>query len=1017
VLDNIVDMPRRSLRRRKPDAVTLADCARDARRWELAAQFYRKALDRDPRNAPIWVQYGHAVKESGGLRDPERLAQAEAAYRMALSLDPRTADTYLQLGHAQKLQGKTEQAQAAYLRAFALDPSMSDPLAELGSLGWNNAQLSELRTLLGPDAADAADSPQHGRVDAVAPATGALFSTEREVTSDLHFNVDKVLINDGLLLEGWIFHETKEIENLSVVVLHEGISQVTRATGGRPRGDVFKDWKHEQAKRSGFLVGNLEPIELHTQDVNKISLCVKLAGVPHDLLIDLCELRMVDNAWTIQRRTETCTGAIQITQYSTGAVRSLGDALSVIAPSPRYAPRLPQPVTILVSVYQGKEYLRPFFTSLFINTQSAFSLILVDNGNEDATIRAYLRALAAAHDNATLLRVEANRGYVGAMCLAIEYAPPGQHVAVLNTDTVLPPNWLERLLGPIFADPTVASTTPFTNAGTVCSFPEIGVDNPPLLSLPTEAIDAAFAQVRGEKLQIELPSGVGFCMAHNRAAIDKIGWYDLNAFGQGYGEENDWCLRARRAGFRNILVPNLFIYHKHGGVYGDEKQALLEKSLSIIHQRYPNYGEDVAVFFNTDPVGRIRALVAFLLTCRHARGRRILLFDHGRGGGSNFFSDQLVAKLIAEGHSLSLVSWNDSALTITLMTENGSYKFKMADLREIHDLAQHVRYDDIIINQLVDIPDIVVSIEFILNLTANTNAHLTVYIHDYFWVCPSVNLLNFEGVFCDIPDLSVCKICSNKNHHFPIEASDRRDFNMTVWRSQMGRVLSAAERVVCFSHEGARRLQKVYLLAPEKVKVLPHFADYFYPPVEFRISAERVLNIAVVGGIHEAKGAGVVRRLAEAIKARGDGSVRLTVIGTIEAEVEDLGVTVTGLYSREGLSAELERHGINLVLMPSVWPETFCYVVEEVMSLGLPLAVFDIGAPAERVGLYPKGAVLPICDGEALLDALLGCARRLIWNHADNQDASIARPDVAVMSSGDRGRLGLSSSVEPFQKR
>src|SRR5271167_5136651 len=97
-LDWIIDLPRLGLMRRKPDVITLADRARDAGQWGLAAQLYCKALARNPRNPPIWVQYGHALKESGELRDPEKLAEAEVAYRQALSLDPSSADSYLQLG-------------------------------------------------------------------------------------------------------------------------------------------------------------------------------------------------------------------------------------------------------------------------------------------------------------------------------------------------------------------------------------------------------------------------------------------------------------------------------------------------------------------------------------------------------------------------------------------------------------------------------------------------------------------------------------------------------------------------------------------------------------------------------------------------------------------------------------------------------------------------------------------------------------------------------------------------------
>jgi tetratricopeptide (TPR) repeat protein len=147
VLDRIVDLRRLGLLRRRPSAVALADQARGREQWELAAELYRKALNRNPRNQPIWVQYGHALKESGERRDPDKLAQAESAYRRALSLDPGISDTYLQLGHVLKFQSKTEEAQAAYLRAFALCPSVSHPLQELSGLGWSKAQIAELRGL------------------------------------------------------------------------------------------------------------------------------------------------------------------------------------------------------------------------------------------------------------------------------------------------------------------------------------------------------------------------------------------------------------------------------------------------------------------------------------------------------------------------------------------------------------------------------------------------------------------------------------------------------------------------------------------------------------------------------------------------------------------------------------------------------------------------------------------------------------------------------------------------------
>jgi hypothetical protein len=125
-------MPRFGWKRAKPSVITLADRARDASQWELAAAFYRDALNRKPENPPIWVQYGHALKEAG------HLLEAETAYRRAIAYREQDADSHLQLGHVLKIQGKQEEARAEYLRAFALDSSLDGASAESAQLGWSN---------------------------------------------------------------------------------------------------------------------------------------------------------------------------------------------------------------------------------------------------------------------------------------------------------------------------------------------------------------------------------------------------------------------------------------------------------------------------------------------------------------------------------------------------------------------------------------------------------------------------------------------------------------------------------------------------------------------------------------------------------------------------------------------------------------------------------------------------------------------------------------------------------------
>ena len=89
-------------------------------------------------NAPeMWVQYGHALKESGNV------AEAEAAYRKSIDIDPDSADAYLQLGHALKIQGRIDDAAGAYFRSLALDPAPRHPRDELIALGWTAKRIEQ----------------------------------------------------------------------------------------------------------------------------------------------------------------------------------------------------------------------------------------------------------------------------------------------------------------------------------------------------------------------------------------------------------------------------------------------------------------------------------------------------------------------------------------------------------------------------------------------------------------------------------------------------------------------------------------------------------------------------------------------------------------------------------------------------------------------------------------------------------------------------------------------------------
>ena len=200
---------------------------------------------------------------------------------------------------------------------------------------------------------------------------------------------------------------------------------------------------------------------------------------------------------------------------------------------------------------------------------------------------------------------------------------------------------------PIFENDQVASTTPFSNAATILSFPEPNRDNrvPPDLSIVD--IASAFARLDpGFGVALDLPSGVGFCMGINGRIWREVGPFDAAAFGAGYGEEIDWCLRAGATGGRHVLAADLFVYHFHGGSFPGEMRAeLVRRNMRTVNDRWQHFYGALARFNHFDACEPLRksAILAMALA---REARPLIVLDHEPGSAR---ADDLIEKAMADG--------------------------------------------------------------------------------------------------------------------------------------------------------------------------------------------------------------------------------------------------------------------------------------------------------------------------------------------------------------------------------
>lgn len=610
-----------------------------------------------------------------------------------------------------------------------------------------------------------------------------------------------------------------------------------------------------------------------------------------------------------------------------------------------------KPVDLVIPVYNGMEFLPELFSSLE-KTTVPHRYIIVNDSSPDKNVAVFLAEFDQEHkESCTLLTNKTNLGFVRSVNRGLELSV--NDVVLINTDIEVPTGWLERLIEPIRSDCSIASVTPITNSGTICSFPKWLQNNSIPFGLSVNEVDLFFKEM--EPVQSEVPTGVGFCMAISRAALQSVGLLD-ETFGKGYGEENDWCQRAIAHGFKNIILGDLFVYHKHGGSFpSEEKQRLLKHNEEVLRGKHPNYYSDVARYIEVDPFSEFRNYVYMRMKLSVQTKKVVIGFTHVLGGGAAHFFDKERLNLINTGHLFATVSFSpyDSCYHVSLEASDYKEQFYAHTLESA--VAPFQSASTILVNELATYPNLPDALNVIQGLKAKFGSTVIFFLHDYLPICPSLNLLGYNKSYCDIPqDLSVCQHCYRKQGH------SRWVYPETIqgYRGQWRPMLEACDQITCFSEASQRLLLDTYPGLPNTV-VTPHAVSPLRP-VHLAGCRHEGINVGLLGNLSFHKGSEVVEALLKSChKTRLDQEVHFIHFGDNLDNVIDDNFVSLNEYDRDQLPDLVEQHQIDVFFLTSIWPETFSFTCSEIISMNVPLICFDMGAPAERTKKYEKGLVLP----------------------------------------------------------
>jgi GT2 family glycosyltransferase len=270
-------------------------------------------------------------------------------------------------------------------------------------------------------------------------------------------------------------------------------------------------------------------------------------------------------------------------------------------------------LAVIIPVFNAPVELDRCLKSVHATVHREAEVLVIDDASDDPSIQSLFRTWREkAGVNWKFFTQTINRGFVGTANHGMQLT--STDVVLLNSDTEVTSGWLEGLRRCLDSDSAIATATPWTNNGEIASLPHFCKANP---SPPDrEAVARTIAET-GRSVYPELPTAVGFCMAISRRAIDRIGQFDEEIFGRGYGEENDFSMRARQAGMRNVLCDDVYVVHVGGRSFGPLGLKPDQNSMKKLLSRHPGYLELVQEFIAADPLSDRREEIGQALLRAH----------------------------------------------------------------------------------------------------------------------------------------------------------------------------------------------------------------------------------------------------------------------------------------------------------------------------------------------------------------------------------------------------------------
>ena len=618
----------------------------------------------------------------------------------------------------------------------------------------------------------------------------------------------------------------------------------------------------------------------------------------------------------------------------TGQPTSVQQAAPAPAPPP-----LAQYVDVIVPVYKGLADTRRCILSALANPcQTPFRLIVLNDASPEPEVTQWLRDVAQTDPRITLLENPENLGFVGTVNRGMAHSDAND-VVLLNSDTEVSNDWLDRLRQTAYSDTKVGTVTPLSNNATICSYPRFCQPNPLVNGHTTASLDALCAATN-PGVAIDVPTGVGFCMYIRRDCLSAVGLFDVPNFGKGYGEENDFCRRAHAAGWRNLHALDTFVLHAGGVSFGDSKSARELAAMETLRRLYPDYETEVMRFIQADPAQPYRHALDLARLTQSPRPK-VLAVTHDRAGGTLRHVKELALTLQQQAQFLVISPVPCGRAALELLGESEGFKLEFNMESEFDDLVHLLRAVGV---SLVHYHHLLGHHPRIQALPEQLGVPFDFTAHDHYTYCPQISLTRASNRYCGETGVAQCNACLQQS---PAPGG----VDIGTWRRNHQRFLHDTRFILAPSQDTAQRMQR--FMPNATVRLVPH-ADLpaTFPPVTPPAGvAGAPLKVVVIGALSAIKGADLLEEVAT-LALKGKAPIEFHLVGYAYRSLKTRPrshLTVHGEYSEAELPGMLEWLQPDLVWFPALWPETYSYTLSACLQAGLPVVAPELGAFPDRL--------------------------------------------------------------------